>query len=410
MSEVSGGTSTSNAYTSDLYLALQSLMTDNHTTFTKYSGTTALDCKNFYLYTDCFGNDTTYVSTLYRGLTVSSTWDGGVSYNQEHIWPQSKCIGTTSTDIGDIMHLRPANSSENSSRNNTAYGESDGYYDPGVSVRGDCARTLLYMYTRWGNTEYMWGTDGVIESLDILLRWNLEDPVDTWEMGHNDAVQSITGTRNVFVDYPEYAWLLFGQSVPANASTPSGNTGSQSAGTATLVTDASGLSVGDSIIIVAADYDYALSTEQKTNNRGQTAVTKNGQSLQYASDTQVITLGEGSVSGTFSLQAGEGQYLYAASASSNYLKTATSLSDNASWSISIDSSSGVATVTAGGTNTNNTLRYNSSSSLFSCYAATNSQKDICIYRIGQTGGSSGEQSTSALRVTSAASLAAGQCH
>ena len=35
-------------------------------------------------------------------------------------------------------------------------------------------------------------------------------------------MQAITGTRNVFVDYPEYAFLLFGQEIPADMVTPSG--------------------------------------------------------------------------------------------------------------------------------------------------------------------------------------------
>ncbi len=81
---------------------------------------------------------------------------------------------------------------------------------------------ILYAYTRWGNTSRMWGSNGVIENLDILLRWMEEDPVDTWEMGRNDAVETIIGTRNVFVDYPEYAWLLFGRELPADMVTPSG--------------------------------------------------------------------------------------------------------------------------------------------------------------------------------------------
>jgi hypothetical protein len=69
----------------------------------------------------------------------------------------------------------------------------------------------------------MWGSSGVMENLDILLKWMEEDPVDTWEMGRNDAVQSITGVRNVFVDYPEFAWLLFGREIPSDLVTPSGN-------------------------------------------------------------------------------------------------------------------------------------------------------------------------------------------
>ncbi|MBO5867158.1 MAG: hypothetical protein J6Q55_03830, partial [Clostridia bacterium] len=47
----------------------------------------------------------------------------------------------------------------------------------------------------------------------------------TWELGRNDAVQSITGTRNAFVDYPEYAFLLFGKAVPSNYPTPSQSNG-----------------------------------------------------------------------------------------------------------------------------------------------------------------------------------------
>ena len=40
------------------------------------------------------------------------------------------------------------------------------------------------------------------------------------------------------------------------------------------VTSISSLSAGDSVIIVAADYDFALSTTQQPNNRAATAITK----------------------------------------------------------------------------------------------------------------------------------------
>ena len=61
-----------------------------------------------------------------------------------------------------------------------------------------------------------------MESLEVLLEWMEADPVDTWELGRNDSVESITGTRNVFVDYPELAFILFGEEVPAGMQTPSG--------------------------------------------------------------------------------------------------------------------------------------------------------------------------------------------
>ena len=216
MSLLSGGTAQNNAQNSDLYRNLKSLMSQKHSHITSYGETRSL-----YRYTDCVSNNTSKISSLYSGIVLNGSWDGGSTWNREHTWPNSKGLG--GDDENDIMMLRPTAKSENSSRGNTAYGEGSGYYDPGESVRGDCARIVLYVYVRWGNTGRMWGNSGVMESLDVLLRWMEEDPVDTWEMGRNDAVQSITGTRNVFVDYPEYAFLLFGRDVPENMPTPSGS-------------------------------------------------------------------------------------------------------------------------------------------------------------------------------------------
>ena len=220
LSALTGGTNQSDASSSALFSELQELMESTHTFYTYYDGNK--NVRKYYMYTDCISSDTSQVALFYRGGLETSVWNSGNIWNQEHMWPQSKL--SSSEQIGDIMHLRPSNPSENSSRGNDSYGIGSSYYDPGVSVRGDCARIALYMYVRWGKTN-MWGTSGVIQNVDVLLDWMEEDPVDTWEMGRNDAVQSITGTRNVFVDYPEFAWLLFGLDVPAEITTPSGNDG-----------------------------------------------------------------------------------------------------------------------------------------------------------------------------------------
>ena len=143
-----------------------------------------------------------------------------------------------------------------------------------------------------------------------------------------------------------------------------------------LVTDASQLTVGDKVVIVANEYDYVLSTTQNDNNRGQTPGTKNATTIILGADAQIITLEEGAVAGTFAFNVGNG-YLYAASNSSNYLRTEASLSDNSSWEITI--SDGVATIVAQGTYSRNTMQYNSTSSLFSCYDSA-SQKAISIYK------------------------------
>ena len=48
-------------------------------------------------------------------------------------------------------------------------------------------------------------------------------------MNRNDVVEGIQGNRNVFIDYPEYAWLLFGKDVPDDISTPSASASDTSA-------------------------------------------------------------------------------------------------------------------------------------------------------------------------------------
>ena len=147
-----------------------------------------------------------------------------------------------------------------------------------------------------------------------------------------------------------------------------------------LVTDASELKAGEKIIIVANEYNVAISTNQKTNNRDQAVVTKDGNTLIIGDGVQIITLEAGKNNGTFAFNVGDG-YLYAASSSSNHLRTEATLSDNSSWAITIDNN-GVATIKAQGANKRNWLRYNSSDLLFSCYES--GQKDISIYMLASS--------------------------
>jgi hypothetical protein len=146
-----------------------------------------------------------------------------------------------------------------------------------------------------------------------------------------------------------------------------------------LVTDASELKVGDEIVIAAANADVAMSKNANTNkneNRAAEEITKSGNTIIINSFVQTITLENGTKNETFAFNTGS-SYLYAASSSSNHLKTKNTLDDNGSWSISI-TSEGIATIKAQGSNTRNWLRYNGQSSLFSCYAS--GQADVSIYK------------------------------
>ena len=146
----------------------------------------------------------------------------------------------------------------------------------------------------------------------------------------------------------------------------------------TLLTNIADLKVGDKIVIAAKDYGYAMSVTQNNNNRGQAEITKNGEIITFGSDVQIITVEAGAVDATYAFNTGSG-YLYAASSSSNYLRTTTDLDNNGSWTITI-AADGTADVKAQGGNTRNVMQYNPSSKIFACYVSA-SQQAIAIYRL-----------------------------
>lgn len=143
-----------------------------------------------------------------------------------------------------------------------------------------------------------------------------------------------------------------------------------------LVTDAANLAVNDRVVLVSSVSDYAMSTNQKTNNRGAVEITKIADGLIVNDEVQILTLEEGAKTGTFAFNTGSG-YLYAASSSDNYLKTEATKDAEGSWKITI--TDGVASIVAQGNNTRNVMQYNQPYTLFSCYASA-SQKPICIYK------------------------------
>lgn len=277
LAALSGSADTATVHTSALYEALHQLMAHAHATTTSYDATRAL-----YQYTDSQKNgaETTKISAFYSGALIGPEWDGGQTWNREHTWPDSK--GGNGTHENDIMMLRPEAGNVNSSRNNKAYGISEGFFDPNTStynLHGDVARIMLYTFVRWGGVtegaedgtasytnqtllDNMWGTDGVIESLEVLLAWAEEDPVDTWEMARNDSVQSITGTRNVFVDYPELVFELFEEEVPAGYDTPSGSANAVDFAITATVTNPEGgeVSVNGDHVTVHPYAGYQLSS------------------------------------------------------------------------------------------------------------------------------------------------------
>lgn len=148
-----------------------------------------------------------------------------------------------------------------------------------------------------------------------------------------------------------------------------------------LVTDASDLAAGDEIIIVNAENSHAISTTQNTNNRKATSVTVSAdETITPSSEVEVITLEGQSDAWNFGVTGG---YLYAASSTSNNLKTESLVDENGNANAAITISDGIATVVFQGTNTRNTLRYNPNNNnpMFSCYAEnTTTGTAVRIYK------------------------------
>ena len=153
-----------------------------------------------------------------------------------------------------------------------------------------------------------------------------------------------------------------------------------------LVTNINDLNAGDEIIFVntgTAGSAYAMSTSQANNRPGTAVTVSNGLKVTATDATQIFTL-EGSSSGWyFHTVNGDNQgYIYAASSSSNYLKTETTREDNAKATISL-ASDGAATIIFQGNYTRNRLRYNpnNGSPIFSCYSSTSTVGNLAyIYK------------------------------
>lgn len=162
----------------------------------------------------------------------------GDMYNREHSVPQSWFSGTGIKS--DIVHVLPTDGYVNNRRSNHPLGEvgtvtyssKNGYsklgscktagysgtvFEPNDEIKGDMARIYFYMITRYESQCGSWGHDVFTSTypgltswtLDMMMRWSKQDPVDEREVARNNAVYEVQGNRNPYVDYPgleDYTW------------------------------------------------------------------------------------------------------------------------------------------------------------------------------------------------------------
>ena len=149
-----------------------------------------------------------------------------------------------------------------------------------------------------------------------------------------------------------------------------------------LLTDASDLQQGDEILLVNQAKTYAMGA-QNGNYRNPVSVTVTGDTISEPGEGVVVITLEGE-QGSWNLKVQDG-YLSAPSAAKNQLLTADSVTDYATWTISVDEN-GLASLTALA-GARNRLLYNSQSGFerFSCYANTGAtMKEVLIFHKGGT--------------------------
>ena len=178
--------------------------------------------------------NSSHILLCYNRASVSGAWDGGSTWNREHVWPQSLQPGSASNSttgcLGDAHALLPCNPSINSSRSNKPYGgaalvgtyrHNGSYYFPGDDDKGDIARILFYCATRWSSKglTLVNGIPGSNQMGDLasLLRWHYMDTPDEFERRRNHTIYSraynpsyYTNNRNAYIDHPEFVWSVFG--------------------------------------------------------------------------------------------------------------------------------------------------------------------------------------------------------
>ena len=189
-------------------------------------------------YTDEDPSNKSNVILMYTGKSTPKTNHGGgtSNWNREHTYPKSNggFKNTSASGYTDIHHLRPTNVLMNSLRGNlefdnggsatkyfpeTGNKRSGSSFEPRDEVKGDVARIIFYMATRYEGNDPKTPDLELVKSVTnngtafgnvcTLLDWHKQDPVNAFEARRNNRIQEIQGNRNPFIDFPEYAEKLY---------------------------------------------------------------------------------------------------------------------------------------------------------------------------------------------------------
>jgi endonuclease I len=154
-----------------------------------------------------------------NGGATTSQW------NREHVFAKSigePDLGSTGPGA-DAHNLKPSDVDYNGTRGNKKFASGTGNsgavganWYPGDEWKGDVARIVMYMYVRY-NTQCKPGNmcNGNpvsidLNMVDLLLQWNIDDPVNDYEKNRNNTIANSQGNRNPFIDNPYLATIIWG--------------------------------------------------------------------------------------------------------------------------------------------------------------------------------------------------------
>lgn len=228
-------------------------------------------------------------------------------WNREHTWPKSHGFpDQQDTAYTDVHHLRPCDATINSSRSNKDFNNVDhtaeneqgeaantyttgDFWEPTDEIKGDLARTMFYMATRYNSSaldlelvdRISYSGDPELGVLYTLLQWHENDPVSQAEINRNDGAYDYQGNRNPFIDEPTWVAAIWGNSTDPYLSLDQ----------ASFSTDFGTVAAGSNLT-----QQYIVKGYNLTDDINVTVTSPFELSLDDASWSQSITIAKGSAS------------------------------------------------------------------------------------------------------------------
>lgn len=188
---------------------------------------------------DRYSNETWYFSTTSTNSSITGM-------NIEHSFPKSWWGGSSNSAYKDLYNLMPCEAKINSSKSNYGMGtvsnaktdngctkvgsgsagsQAATLWEPADKWKGDFARGYMYMSTAHQNLNSNYEGQALISlqkdayptlkewAYTLYLTWSRNDKVTQLEVDRNNAVNAIQHNRNLFIDFPNLAEYVWGDSI-----------------------------------------------------------------------------------------------------------------------------------------------------------------------------------------------------